>query len=100
LGIDGQRYHAQRHHFVTVLFSAGAPAPAVQALAGHASLTVTQRYAHHSREQRRAAVQVFFSLGNKRATARERKEQMLSKSLSHPGDLNPRPTVYEGGLAG
>lgn len=59
LGIEGRRFHSLRHHFVTVLFSAGTPAPVVQALAGHGSLSVTQRYAHHSREQRRAAVQVF-----------------------------------------
>jgi integrase len=95
LGIEGRRYHALRHHFVTVLFVGGAPAPVVQALAGHASLTVTQRYAHHSREQKRVAVQVFFKLGNNRVTAREKKQHVSSKLLSHPGDLNPRPTVYE-----
>lgn len=45
-GIGGWRFHDLRHYFVTHLFSAGVPAHVVQALAGHGSLEVTQRYAH------------------------------------------------------
>jgi integrase len=45
-GIEGWRFHDLRHLFVTSLFRAGAPAPAVQALAGHAHLATTERYAH------------------------------------------------------
>jgi len=45
-GIEGWRFHDLRHLFVTSLFRAGAPAPAVQALAGHAHLSTTERYAH------------------------------------------------------
>jgi site-specific recombinase XerD len=45
-GLDGWRFHDLRHFFVTQLFRGGAPAPAVQALAGHADLATTQLYAH------------------------------------------------------
>jgi integrase len=45
-GMEGWRFHDLRHYFVTSLFRGGAPARAVQALAGHAHLTTTQRYAH------------------------------------------------------
>jgi integrase len=54
--IDGWRFHDLRHYFVTSLFRAGAPAPAVQALAGHSDLSTTQRYAHTSRADLRAAM--------------------------------------------
>jgi len=46
VGLKGWRYHDLRHFFVTSLFRPGAPAPAVQRLAGHADLSTTQRYAH------------------------------------------------------
>lgn len=55
-GISGFRFHDLRHFFVTQLFRGGSSAPAVQALAGHSSLTVTQRYAHVERADLRAAV--------------------------------------------
>jgi integrase len=55
-GLDGWRFHDLRHYFVTSLFQAGAPANAVQALAGHASLATTQRYAHTTRADLRAAI--------------------------------------------
>lgn len=37
-GLSGWRFHDLRHAFVTALFRGGAPAPAVQALAGHADI--------------------------------------------------------------
>ena len=43
-GLSGFRFHDLRHYFVTHFFRGGAPAPAVQAFAGHADLTTTQRY--------------------------------------------------------
>ncbi len=55
-GLSGWRFHDLRHYFVTQLFRSGTPAPAVQALAGHADLAVTQRYAHVERADLRAAV--------------------------------------------
>lgn len=45
-GLLGSRFHDLRHFFVTSLFRAGAPAPAVQALAGHADISTTSRHAH------------------------------------------------------
>lgn len=44
-GRSGWTFHDLRRFFVTELFRNGAPAPAVQLLAGHADLTTTQRYA-------------------------------------------------------
>jgi integrase len=43
-GLEGWRFHDLRHYFVTALFKVSVPAPVVQALAGHAHLTTTQRY--------------------------------------------------------
>ncbi len=55
-GIAGFRFHDLRHFFVTQLFRDGAPAPAVQQLAGHHSLQVTQWYAHMVSTDLRAAI--------------------------------------------
>jgi integrase len=55
-GFSGWRFHDLRHAFVTALFRGGAPAPAVQALAGHADITTTSRYAHLVQADLREAV--------------------------------------------
>lgn len=58
LGIEGDRYHGLRHYFATSLFASGkVDARTVQGLLGHSSLEVTQRYAHHSMDRARAAVE-------------------------------------------
>jgi len=60
VGISGSRYHSLRHFFATTLFGrGGVDARTVQALLGHHSLEVTQRYAHHDKERARDAVKVF-----------------------------------------
>lgn len=59
LKIEGQRLHGLRHAFATALFGGGVDARTVQELLGHSSLNVTMRYAHTSRERKRAAGQVF-----------------------------------------
>lgn len=51
------RFHDLRHYFVSHLFMSGAPATTIQALAGHGSLLVTQRYAHHQQSDLKAAVE-------------------------------------------
>jgi integrase len=51
------RFHDLRHYFVTELFRAGVAAPTVQALAGHAHLTTTQRYAHVVQKDLAAAIE-------------------------------------------
>lgn len=56
VGVVGFREHDLRHFFVTELFRRGASAPAVQALAGHADLTTTQRYAHLVQNDLRATI--------------------------------------------
>lgn len=57
LDLTGARYHSLRHFFATILFAEGrTDAKTVQTLLGHLSLAVTERYAHHSKERARAAV--------------------------------------------
>jgi integrase len=64
---SGWSFHDLRHFFVTELFRRGAPAPAVQRLAGHADLATTERYADMVASDLRAAVALFD--GNSVATA-------------------------------
>jgi integrase len=54
--LTGWRPHDLRHFFVTELFRRGAPAHAVQALAGHADLETTQKYAHVAAVDLRRAI--------------------------------------------
>ena len=49
-------FHSLRHFFVSEMMRKGASAEAVRELAGHSSLVVTQRYAHATDDDRRAAV--------------------------------------------
>lgn len=55
-GLAGWRPHDLRHFFVTELFRRGAPAPAVQVLAGHSELETTQKYAHVAAVDLRKAI--------------------------------------------
>src|SRR5262249_6349536 len=66
-GLEGWRFHDLRHFFVTSLFRTGAPAPAVQMLAGHADLSTTQRYAHTTRAE---LIAVMARLGGTRRGSR------------------------------
>jgi site-specific recombinase XerD len=63
-GLEGWRLHDLRHFFVTELFRRGAPAHAVQALAGHVDLATTQRYAHVARPDLEAAIARLGALQN------------------------------------
>jgi integrase len=52
------RIHVLRHSFCAHLAMAGAPAKAIQELAGHADLTMTMRYMHLSPGARDEAVRL------------------------------------------
>lgn len=56
MGLVITRFHSLRHLFATELFRRGVAAPVVQALCGHGSLSVTQRYAHAVSDDLRAAI--------------------------------------------
>jgi len=55
-GLKERSFHSLRHYFVTELLRGGASAEAVRVLAGHSKLEMTQRYAHASSSDLRAAV--------------------------------------------
>ena len=50
--------HILRHTFCTTLAVKGAPAKAIQDLAGHQSLTMTMRYMHMSPSSRETAIRL------------------------------------------
>jgi len=54
-GLAHLRVHDLRHSFATVLVNQGAPLYTVQALLGHASPRITQRYARMQDEALKAA---------------------------------------------
>ena len=60
-GIDDFRIHDLRHTCAAWLVSAGVALPEVRDLLGHASITMTERYAHLAPENVRAAVAVLES---------------------------------------
>ncbi|HHY48408.1 MAG TPA: site-specific integrase [Alphaproteobacteria bacterium] len=55
-------WHDLRHTAVTLMFRSGMSAPDVQAVAGHSSLQVTQRYADTRRDAARRATEALSSL--------------------------------------
>jgi len=55
-GIEGLRFHDLRHTFATRLVERGVDLITVKELLGHSSVTVTERYTHSFKEQKRAAV--------------------------------------------
>lgn len=67
-------WHTLRHSFASRLVAAGVPLPAVQALLGHSTITMTMRYAHLAPSTLRDAIAVLNScsddelLGNRWAT--------------------------------
>lgn len=61
--------HVLRHTFCSHLAMRGAPARAIQELAGHSELSMTQRYMHLSPAALDAAIQLLDGRGNSVATA-------------------------------
>lgn len=58
-GIRAIGWHALRHTFASQMAAAGTPIPSIQALLGHASITMTMRYTHLCSSALREAVGVF-----------------------------------------
>lgn len=56
-GVAGFRWHDLRHTFCSRLAMAGESLATIQQVAGHKTITITQRYAHLSPEHNRAAME-------------------------------------------
>jgi site-specific recombinase XerD len=54
--------HSTRHTFCTRLGKAGADAFTIQKLAGHSSITISQRYVHADREVKESAIRLLDGL--------------------------------------
>lgn len=68
VGISGFRFHDLRHAWVSELLRRGASAPAVQRLAGHASLATTQKYVHTTRDDLKTTIGLLNRPGHGEAT--------------------------------
>lgn len=66
-GVENFRWHDLRHTFCSRLAMAGASLTTIKDLAGHKTITVTQRYAHLSPEHNRAAIELLAPTGPKPA---------------------------------
>jgi integrase len=63
-GLEGNGPHRLRHTFCSHLAMRGAPARAIQELAGHAHITTTQRYMHLSPSAVDCAIQLLERRGD------------------------------------
>jgi site-specific recombinase XerD len=54
--------HSTRHTFCTRLGKAGADAFTIQKLAGHSSITISQRYVHADKEVKESAIRLLDAL--------------------------------------
>lgn len=55
-GLKERSFHSLRHRFISELVRRGAGLEAVRTLAGHSKLDMTQRYAHATADDLRAAI--------------------------------------------
>jgi integrase len=55
-GLRERSYHSLRHYFITELVRRGAGLEAVRVLAGHSTLAMTERYAHATGDDLKAAI--------------------------------------------
>ena len=76
-GISGNGVHRLRHTFCSHLAMRGAPARAIQELAGHQNLGTTERYMHLSQSAIEGAIRLL-----ERGDILETPEQLSAKSLS------------------
>ncbi|MCL1826326.1 MAG: site-specific integrase [Betaproteobacteria bacterium] len=82
-GIADFRIHDLRHTCASWLVSAGQPLPAVRDLLGHSTVTMTERYAHLSPENVRAAVAVLDGVSRSGHAEREKATTASGDSFHH-----------------
>ena len=71
-------FHSLRHTFVTLMHEAGAPAAVVEAIVGHATTAMNQRYTHIGFEAAQRAVALLPEVG--RITLRERADSCIVRA--------------------
>ena len=59
-------WHVLRHTFASSLAMKGVPLPAVQALLGHSTITMTMRYTHVAPSALRSAIDLLSQVGSSR----------------------------------
>jgi integrase len=81
-GIEDCRFHTLRHTFASHLVMRGASLKVVQELLGHASITMTMRYAHLSEEHKKDTVNLLNGIGIKKTliNAHEGKKTAVNMS--------------------
>jgi integrase len=80
-GLEDKGWHALRHSFCSRLAERGVPPRAIQALAGHASITTTERYTHLAPAATTQAIELLSvaNFATKTLTPRNRAGQKGSK---------------------
>lgn len=74
-GIEDFHFHDLRHTCAAWLVSAGVPLPEVRDLLGHSTVQMTERYAHLSPENLRAAVSVLDRLSRSSHATHQKEDQ-------------------------
>lgn len=70
-GVDNLRFHDLRHTFASRLVARGADIGTVRELAGHSSITMTQRYVHSNLEAKKKAVDLLGTKSNENGKKEE-----------------------------
>jgi len=68
--------HSTRHTFCTRLGNAGCDAFTIQKLAGHSSITISQRYVHSDQAAKQSAIRLLDVLNNKKPSAPVRSDKV------------------------
>ncbi len=94
IGIKDFRIHGLRYTCAAWLVTAGVPWPEVRDLLGHASITMTEKYAHLAPVRVRAAVTLIEGMSlpghvGRQKTGMERKKALKTLMLSMPHMVGP-----------
>ena len=78
--------HSLRHTFLTRFGEAGADAFTIKKVAGHSSVTISERYIHPTPEGQKRAFERFANLNKEAVEKAKNDEESLQFSLQSPAD--------------